>query len=186
MLRVRFRAIQRPAQGISRRWVTTALLERRTRLWDQEKKRQAEASPTPDPAPLTLSLFGSKQITVPGGWTPLDVARKYEQSAAKKYVAAQINSTTPWDMRRPLPATVDTLEMVKFDTNDALAKQVFWHSSAHVMGAALEKVYGDDLLLCDGPPLSDGGFFYEFLLLSNSRAERLDRRPYAERIHDLC
>ncbi|KAJ1949745.1 hypothetical protein EC988_004648, partial [Linderina pennispora] len=185
MLRVRFKAIQRPAQCISRRWASTALLERRVQLWDQEKKRQAEA-PVPESPPLTLSLFGSKQITVPGGWSALDVARKYEQPTAKKYVAAQINGTTAWDMQRPLPANVETLSLVRFDTDSELAKQVFWHSSAHVMGAALEKVYGDDLLLCDGPPLSDGGFFYEFLLLNNSGVERLDRRSYTERIHELC
>ena len=29
---------------------------------------------------------------------------------------------------------------------------------------ALEKMYGDQLLLCDGPPIKQGGFFYEFAL----------------------
>ena len=39
-----------------------------------------------------------------------------------------------------------------------LGKQVFWHSSAHVLGEAAEKHYGCHL--CFGPP-TDEGFFYD-------------------------
>jgi threonyl-tRNA synthetase len=44
--------------------------------------------------------------------------------------------------------------------------QVFWHSAAHVLGAALEAELGPQLLLCDGPALltAEGGFFYEMHL----------------------
>ena len=34
--------------------------------------------------------------------------------------------------------------------------QMYWHTSAHVLGAALEHVYGDDMQLCDGPALKEG------------------------------
>ena len=42
-------------------------------------------------------------------------------------------------------------------------RQMFWHTSAHVLGAALESLYGDDIQLCDGPALADG---YEMILLN--------------------
>ncbi|KAI8326192.1 threonyl-tRNA synthetase, partial [Martensiomyces pterosporus] len=120
--------------------------------------------------------------------TPLDLAKKYDQSNAKKYIAALVNDTVVWDMQRPLPDTAASLRFVRFDSNDAVSKEVFWHSSAHVMGAALEKIYGDDMLLCDGPPLSEGGFFYEFLLLNSERCQtnRLDRESAdLEAVHKM-
>jgi threonyl-tRNA synthetase len=45
--------------------------------------------------------------------------------------------------------------------------QIFWHSAAHVLGAALEAELGPQVLLCDGPALltAEGGFFYEMHLL---------------------
>ncbi|KAJ1819751.1 hypothetical protein LPJ75_001111 [Coemansia sp. RSA 2598] len=125
--------------------------------------------------------------------TPLDMARKYAQKSAKKYIIAVINDSTPWDMQRPLPVFARSLRFMGFDSNSAMAQEVFWHSSAHVMGAALEKIYGDDLLLCDGPAQTDGGFFYEFLLHRSSQAQsgllvdRLDRSThFGERIRQMC
>lgn len=41
---------------------------------------------------------------------------------------------------------------------DPRGKEVFWHSSAHILGSALEEVFGAHL--CVGPAI-DGGFFYD-------------------------
>jgi threonyl-tRNA synthetase len=62
-----------------------------------------------------------------------------------------------WDMTRPLVGTVAKMEFLKFD-NDKDAKTVFWHSSAHMMGEALEHLFGCKLTI--GPPLA-GGFYYD-------------------------
>jgi threonyl-tRNA synthetase len=62
-----------------------------------------------------------------------------------------------WDLMRPLVGPVTMLELLKFD-DDQDAKTVFWHSSAHMMGEALEHLYGVKLTI--GPPLK-GGFFYD-------------------------
>ena len=40
-------------------------------------------------------------------------------------------------------------------------KYVFWHSTAHVLGEAMERVYGG--CLCYGPPI-DEGFYYDMHL----------------------
>lgn len=42
-----------------------------------------------------------------------------------------------------------------------LSLQVYWHSSAHVLGEALELLYGGHL--CCGPPIEDG-FCYDMFL----------------------
>jgi threonyl-tRNA synthetase len=52
-----------------------------------------------------------------------------------------------------------TLELIKFDSE--IGKEVFWHSSAHVLGQALENTYG--IYLTHGPPL-ENGFFYDFYM----------------------
>lgn len=39
--------------------------------------------------------------------------------------------------------------------------QVYWHSSAHVLGEAMERFYGG--CLCYGPPIEDG-FYYDMFL----------------------
>ncbi len=52
--------------------------------------------------------------------------------------------------------------------NDYEARQVFWHSSAHVLGEACERHY-EGCCLGYGPPQENGGFFYE-MRLKDSRA----------------
>lgn len=42
-----------------------------------------------------------------------------------------------------------------------LGKQVFWHSTAHIMGEAMELCYGG--CLCYGPPIEQG-FYYDMYL----------------------
>jgi hypothetical protein len=59
-----------------------------------------------------------------------------------------------WDVGRPLPAALAPgaeYELLPFE--DAAARDVAWHSGAHVLGAALETLYGDRVRLCDGPPM---------------------------------
>lgn len=72
-----------------------------------------------------------------------------------------------WDMTRPLVGCVAKLELLKFDSDQA-AKTVFWHSSAHMMGEALEHLFGNKLTI--GPPLA-GGFYYDSYMGSDTLKE---------------
>ena len=60
-----------------------------------------------------------------------------------------------WDLDRPLEKSC-SLALIKFTDEEGQA--VFWHSSAHILGEAMERVYGAHL--CYGPPI-DGGFYYD-------------------------
>jgi threonyl-tRNA synthetase len=71
--------------------------------------------------------------------------------------ADKSNMTVLWDMTRPLVGSVSKIEFLKFE-DDQEARTVFWHSSAHVLGEALERLYGSRLTI--GPPLA-GGFYYD-------------------------
>lgn len=48
------------------------------------------------------------------------------------------------------------LELLDFNSPEG--RETFWHSSAHVLGRALESLYGG--FLTHGPPLAEG-FFYD-------------------------
>lgn len=59
------------------------------------------------------------------------------------------------DATRPLEGSC---EIRLFQFSDAHGRECFWHSSAHVLGGALEQEYG--VHLTHGPPTEDG-FFYD-------------------------
>ena len=67
-----------------------------------------------------------------------------------------------WDVTRALEGDCE-LQLIKFD--DPRGKEVFWHSSAHVLGEALESLFGAKLT--HGPP-TEGGFFYDSFLGGNT------------------
>jgi threonyl-tRNA synthetase len=71
-----------------------------------------------------------------------------------------------WDMTRPLIGNVSKMEFLKFDDPDA--KTTFWHSSSHMMGEAMEHLYGSRLTI--GPPL-EGGFYYDSYMGSDAIKE---------------
>ncbi|XP_029424468.1 threonine--tRNA ligase, mitochondrial isoform X2 [Nannospalax galili] len=62
------------------------------------------------------------------------------------------------------------------------ADQVFWHSSAHVLGAAAEQLLG--AVLCRGPSTESG--FYHDVFLGKKRTIRSSEMPVLERIcHEI-
>uniref|UniRef100_A0AAZ3PDX3 threonine--tRNA ligase n=1 Tax=Oncorhynchus tshawytscha TaxID=74940 RepID=A0AAZ3PDX3_ONCTS len=108
----------------------------------------------------------SIKVTLPDGkvveaesWktTPYQVAAGISQGLADATVIAKVNSSV-WDLDRPLEENC-SLQLLKFDDDEA--KAVYWHSSAHIMGEAMERVYGG--CLCYGPPI-ENGFYYDMFL----------------------
>nr|XP_045378521.1 threonine--tRNA ligase 2, cytoplasmic isoform X1 [Camelus bactrianus] len=79
------------------------------------------------------------------------------QDLAEDTVVAKVNGEL-WDLDRPLEGD-STLELLLFDNEEAQA--VYWHSSAHVLGEAMELYYGGHLGY--GPPI-EAGFYYDMFL----------------------
>lgn len=84
-------------------------------------------------------------VTLPDGkiieglsWesTPYEIARGIAQGLADSTVVAKVNGEL-WDLDRPLEGDC-SLKLLKFDDKEAEA--VFWHSSAHILGEAMERV----------------------------------------------
>ncbi|KAM3346647.1 hypothetical protein ACQJBY_020934 [Aegilops geniculata] len=86
----------------------------------------------------------------------MDIATGISTGLAASCLIAQVNGVL-WDMTRPLEGDCD-LKLFKFDSNEG--RDTFWHSSAHILGESLERVYG--CKLCIGPCTTRGeGFYYD-------------------------
>ncbi|XP_021236723.1 threonine--tRNA ligase, cytoplasmic [Numida meleagris] len=111
-----------------------------------------------DSKPIKVTLPDGKQVDAES-WktTPYQVACGISQGLADNTVIAKVNKMV-WDLDRPLEEDC-ALELLKFEDEEAQA--VYWHSSAHIMGEAMERIYGG--CLCYGPPI-ENGFYYDMFL----------------------
>ncbi|PNI43283.1 TARSL2 isoform 1 [Pan troglodytes] len=89
--------------------------------------------------------------------TPYQVAAEISQELAESTVIAKVNGEL-WDLDRPLEGD-SSLELLTFDNEEAQA--VYWHSSAHILGEAMELYYGGHL--CYGLPI-ENGFYYDVFI----------------------
>ncbi|XP_053181637.1 threonine--tRNA ligase 1, cytoplasmic [Scomber japonicus] len=114
-----------------------------------------------DSRPIKVTLPDGKVVDAES-WktTPYQVACGISQGLADNTVIAKVNNGV-WDLDRPLEDDC-SLQLLKFDDEEAQA--VYWHSSAHIMGEAMERVYGG--CLCYGPPI-ENGFYYDMFLDNN-------------------
>uniref|UniRef100_A0A671RDY8 threonine--tRNA ligase n=1 Tax=Sinocyclocheilus anshuiensis TaxID=1608454 RepID=A0A671RDY8_9TELE len=111
-----------------------------------------------DSKPIKITLPDGKVVDGES-WktTPYQVACGISQGLADNTVISKVNNAV-WDLDRPLEEDC-SLVFLKFDDEEAQA--VYWHSSAHIMGEAMERVYGG--CLCYGPPI-ENGFYYDMFL----------------------
>ncbi|XP_054373867.1 threonine--tRNA ligase 1, cytoplasmic isoform X2 [Molothrus ater] len=111
-----------------------------------------------DSKPIKVTLPDGKQVDAES-WktTPYQIACGISQGLADNTVIAKVNKVV-WDLDRPLEEDC-SLELLKFEDEEAQA--VYWHSSAHIMGEAMERIYGG--CLCYGPPI-ENGFYYDMFL----------------------
>ncbi|KAG8770978.1 threonyl-tRNA synthetase, partial [Serendipita sp. 397] len=124
-------------------------------LFDKYKAEYDEMVKAKPRQEITITLKDGKQKSGTS-WetTPMQVALEISKSLTERLVIAKVDGVL-WDLNRPLEMSVN-LELLDFEHPEG--KQVFWHSSAHVLGEAAEKHYGCHL--CFGPPTEDG-FFYD-------------------------
>ena len=143
---------------------------RRVELFEKYQARQKDAveAARAANAPLTVKLpqCDNKTYTeaVRGVTCPIDVAKAVDKSLVTTSVVAEVDGQE-WDLLRPLNGDC-TLKFYSFQ--DREGKDAFWHSSAHVLGMALELELGADLTI--GPPIEEG-FYYDCSLQGRNLME---------------
>ncbi len=102
-------------------------------------------------------------ITLPDGsvktfeenTTPYDVALSISEGLARNVLAAIVNDKK-WDLHRPI-GTDASIRLLTW--NDREGKEVFWHTSAHLMAEAIEQLY-PGVKFGIGPSI-ETGFYYD-------------------------
>jgi len=89
------------------------------------------------------------------GINSLQIAEQISPRLAREVYAATVNGDI-WDLTRPIRSDA-TLRLHKWE--DEEAKHAFWHSSAHLMAAALEELY-PGIKFGIGPAI-ENGFYYD-------------------------
>ncbi|CAG0904674.1 unnamed protein product [Darwinula stevensoni] len=130
----------------------------RINLWNKYKERYIADLASKAREKIEVNLPDGKVVEgVSWDTTPYKIAAGISQGLADNAVIAKVNGVL-WDLDRPLEGNC-SLEILKFDNEEG--QQVFWHSSAHVLGEAMERVYGG--WLCYGPPI-ENGFYYDMFI----------------------
>ena len=89
------------------------------------------------------------------GVSPLDIAKSLSEGLARNVLAANVNGMK-WDATRPINEDA-TIQLFTWDNPEG--KAAMWHSSAHLMAAAIEALY-PGVKFGIGPSV-DNGFYYD-------------------------
>lgn len=102
---------------------------------------------------VTLPDGAIKEL--PKGSSPMDVALSISEGLARNVISAKVNDKTV-EVTTPI-ATDAKVTLFTFDNEEG--KKAFWHSSAHILAQALEKLY-PGIKLTIGPAI-ESGFYYD-------------------------
>jgi threonyl-tRNA synthetase len=160
-------------------------LDVRLKKYEVIREREFARLATKTKRPMTVTMPDGKQIAATT-WetTPMDIVKGISNSLAKIAILAKVEYTGErvdqdvlsvadeadlgetievvtngkaelWDLARPLEGDC-VLEVLTF--SDEEAKVALWHSSAHILGQALENTFGAKLTI--GPAI-EGGYYYD-------------------------
>lgn len=101
------------------------------------------------------------------GTTVRDIARDISPRLAKEAVVARVNGQLV-DLQSKLEHDA---EVEFFDFNTEEGKEVYWHSTAHVMAQAVQRLFPGTCLAI-GPAIASG-FYYDFDILKSFTPEDL-------------
>ena len=129
------------------------------------------------------------QVTFPDGnirefpdhSTPLAIAQSIGSRLAKAVLGAFVNDQ-PWDLTRPLEGD-SNLRLTTW--NDAEGREVYRHSSTHLMAQAIQELYPDAKLTI-GPPLEDRYYYdIDVAAISEDDFPKIEARMMALAKQDL-
>src|ERR1700720_417951 len=127
---------------------------------------------------IQVTLPDGSHQEVPRGTTPAEIASKISQGLAREALVARVDGELI-DLSRPLE---ENASLKILTSKDPESLQVFRHSAAHLLAAAVLELF-PDVKLGIGPPI-DTGFFYEFLREQPFSEE--DLAAIEKRMHDIA
>lgn len=120
---------------------------------------------------MQIILKDRSSVDLPEGSSAWDMANKLNLSAPDQALGACVNGKSV-DLSTPL-SDGDSVHFWSF--NDPEGKEIFWHTSAHVLAQAILRLFPEALPTI-GPPI-EAGFYYDFanLTISDSDFDRIEK-----------
>ncbi|MCC7174573.1 MAG: threonine--tRNA ligase [Bryobacterales bacterium] len=131
---------------------------------------------------ITITLPDGSRQSVPAGTRPADVAASISKRLAQDAVAARVNGEL-YDLARPIESDA-TLSILT--PKDPEALEVYRHSAAHLMAAAVLELFPDTKLGIG--PATDNGFYYDFQRetpFSQEDLEKIEAKMWELQARDL-
>jgi len=124
---------------------------------------------------MFIKLKDQSSVELPEGSTAKDLAEKLNFRAPNQALGANINGKN-CDLTTPLNDN-DTIMFWDFD--DIQGREIFWHTSAHVLAQAILRLYPEAKPTI-GPPI-ENGFYYDFanLTISEEDFPRIEKEMQA-------
>jgi threonyl-tRNA synthetase len=124
---------------------------------------------------MLIKLKDKTTIELPEGSTAKDLADKINLKGPHQALGAHLNGKTV-DLSHPLQDG-DTVILWNFE--DPQGKEIFWHTSAHVLAQAVLRLWPNAKPTI-GPPI-ENGFYYDFadLTISDTDFERIEKEMQA-------
>ncbi len=126
---------------------------------------------------MIIKFPDGNQREYPNGTTGMEIAQSISQRLAKEALGIFVNDVK-YDLSRPIHNDA-VVRIVTFD--DEEGKEIFWHSSAHLMAEAVEQLYPGTKFGV-GPAI-ENGFYYDMDLpegvkLTNEDIPKIEQKMY--------
>ncbi|MDY6915261.1 MAG: threonine--tRNA ligase [Candidatus Cloacimonadota bacterium] len=105
---------------------------------------------------INITFPDNSQKKYEKGVTPLQIAEDISHGLAKQIVTARVNGKMV-DLYTPINEDAKIV-LYKFETKEG--KEVYWHSTAHLMAQAVKELF-PDVKVTIGPAI-ESGFYYDF------------------------
>ncbi len=124
---------------------------------------------------MKIQLKDQSTIELPEGSSAKDLADKLKLTSPHQALGAEINGVTR-DLSTPLK---EGDRVVLWNFEDPEGKEIFWHTSAHILAQAILRLYPNAKPTI-GPPI-DQGFYYDFadLQISDEDFEKIEKEMQA-------
>lgn len=116
---------------------------------------------------MRIILDSHQEMDLPPSSTAFDLAKILQLTGPDQALAVRIHNSLK-DLTTPLHEG-DLVSFIDFSSPEG--KEIFWHTSAHVLGQAVLRLWPQAKLTI-GPPI-DAGFYYDFANLQISDADFL-------------
>lgn len=120
---------------------------------------------------MQVKLKDKSAIELPDGSTAKDLAEKLNLRGPNQALGASVNGKTV-DLSHPLNHG-DEVILWNFEDNEG--KEIYWHTSAHVLAQAILRLWPEAKPTI-GPPI-ENGFYYDFanLTISDTDFEKIEK-----------